>query len=434
MSMRNDQSASGRYVPEDRCLAPPWIEGAATPGERGRGFGLAAADRLLVNKMLQSLGGPPITIVLWNGEEIAGRGGIHPERVFIRDRGALLKLVANPEYWFGDLYVDKRIEIAGDLLTLIEAVYRSLQSTSKGPDLQKRIAEFLDSRRNSLDDSRRNIHHHYDIGNEFYRLWLDGQMAYTCAYFPEGTLGLEAAQVAKMDHICRKLWLKPGENVVEAGCGWGAMALHMARHYGVTVKAFNISTEQLAFARDRARAEGLQDRVEFIEDDYRNLSGEFDAFVSVGMLEHVGPAHYQGLGGVIRRSLKVNGRGLIHSIGRDSPGALNAWIARRIFPGARPPSLSQMMQIFEPAGFSVLDIENLRLHYARTLEHWLQRFEASADRVAGMFDPAFVRAWRLYLAGSVAAFRSGDMQLFQVVFARSGCNDIPWTRLHQYPR
>ena len=194
----------------------------------------------------------------------------------------------------------------------------------------------------------------------------------------------------------------------------------------------NISNEQLAYARGRAQAEGLADSVQFIEDDYRNVRGEFDAFVSVGMLEHVGVDQYHALAAVIDRSLKDAGRGLIHTIGRDRPSPMTPWIERNIFPGARPPSLSQMMQIFEPSGFSVLDVENLRLHYAKTLEHWLGRYEANIALVAQMFDAAFVRAWRLYLAGSLAAFRSGDMQLFQVSFNRSGRNGVPWTRHYLY--
>ena len=257
-------------------------------------------------------------------------------------------------------------------------------------------------------------------------------MVYTCAYFSSPDMSLEQAQFAKLDHVCRKLRLQPGEKVVEAGCGWGALALHMARHYGVMVQAYNISREQIAFARQRARAEGLDGQVEFIEDDYRNVRGEFDAFVSVGMLEHVGTEHYRELGAVIDRSLRDSGRGLIHSIGLNYPRHMDAWTERHIFPGACPPTLAQMMQIFEPFDFSVLDVENLRLHYARTLEHWLQRYEDNAGRVSEMFDAAFVRAWRLYLAGSLTAFRSGGMQLFQVTFTRPDQNQLPWTRQYLY--
>jgi cyclopropane-fatty-acyl-phospholipid synthase len=391
-----------------------------------------SAERLLLARMMESLGHPPLDLVLWDGQEIASREKPALARVLIRDRGAMLKLIANPELGFGEMYTEERVEVQGNLVDTLEAIYRALPRAEHGQIRKTLLASFMGSRRNTQTRARRNIHHHYDIGNDFYKLWLDRHMVYTCAYFPDPAMGLDTAQTAKLDYVCRKLRLAPGESVLETGCGWGALALHMGKHYGATVKAYNISREQLAYARERARAEGLDGRVQFIEDDYRNASGEFDAFVSVGMLEHVGTDHYHALGAVIDRSLKAAGRGLIHSIGRDYPSPMTPWIERNIFPGACPPSLSQMTQIFEPFGFSVLDVENLRLHYAKTLEHWLERYEANTERVAQMFDSAFVRAWRLYLAGSLAAFRSGDMQLFQVCFARSGQNRIPWTRQHLY--
>jgi cyclopropane-fatty-acyl-phospholipid synthase len=288
------------------------------------------------------------------------------------------------------------------------------------------------ARANSLNGSRHNIHHHYDIGNDFYRLWLDDQMQYTCAYFPTPDASLEQAQIAKMDHVCRKLWLKPGDTVVEAGCGWGSLARHMARHYGVTVRAYNISAEQIRYARERARAEGLDGQVEYVEDDYRNIDGRYDAFVSVGMLEHVGTDNYGTLGEMIHRCLKDHGRGLLHSIGRNKAAPMNAWIEKRIFPGAYPPSLKEMLEVLEPGGFSALDVENLRLHYAKTLEHWLWRYEKAADRVREMFDESFLRAWRLYLSGSLAAFTSADLQLFQLTFARYNSIAIPWNRAYLY--
>jgi len=235
-----------------------------------------------------------------------------------------------------------------------------------------------------------------------------------------------------MDHVCRKVRLQPGERIVEAGCGWGGLALHMARQYGVKVKAFNISHEQIVYARWRARQEALDGSVEFIEDDYRNIHGRFDALISVGMLEHVGREHYRELGRVIHRTVGDSGRGLLHFIGRSRPRPLNAWLRKHIFPGAYPPTLREMMEMFEPWNFTVLDVENLRLHYARTLEHWLERFERSRQQVAALFDDRFVRMWRLYLAGSAAAFHTGTMQLFQVVFAGSECNAIPWTRAYMY--
>jgi cyclopropane-fatty-acyl-phospholipid synthase len=232
--------------------------------------------------------------------------------------------------------------------------------------------------------------------------------------------------------VCRKLQLKPGDRVVEAGCGWGGLARHMAKHYGVTVRSYNISHQQIVYAREKAREQGLEGRVEYIEDDYRNLSGTYDVFVSIGMLEHVGRDHYRVLGRVADTCLTDKGRGLIHTIGRNKPELMNAWIEKRIFPGAYPPTLREMMEIFEPSRFSVLDVENIRLHYARTLEHWLERFESHAAEIEKTYDRAFVRAWRLYLCGSIASFTTASLQLFQVVFARERDNDIPRTREHLY--
>jgi cyclopropane-fatty-acyl-phospholipid synthase len=203
----------------------------------------------------------------------------------------------------------------------------------------------------------------------------------------------------------------------------------MAAHYGVTVRAFNVSVAQIASRVKRAARAGLSHQVEFVEDDYAMRPAP-DAFVSVGMLEHVGLSEYQTFGSVIDRSIGANGRGLLHFIGRDRPSPLNPWIRKRIFPGAYPPTLTEVFErSLMPQGLSVLDVENLRLHYEKTLSHWLHRFNDAADTVAHMFDETFVRAWRLYLSGSQVAFRTGSMQLFQVVFARGGTNRIPWTRV-----
>lgn len=393
---------------------------------------ILATEKFMLSKMMRSIGDPPLQIVLWNGQKISNHDGKEVAQVYIRDRIALLKLIADPELNFGEMYAEKRIDIHGNLLEFLEAIFRVWPLRSP-----RKIGSFLfdpinDVRRNSINGSRRNIKYHYDIGNEFYKLWLDEKMLYTCAYYPSHDFSLEDAQLAKMNHICLKLRLQPGERVLEVGCGWGALAIHMAKFYGVSVQAYNISKEQIGYARRCAQAEGLEDQVEFIEEDYRNVQGKFDAFVSVGMLEHVGVENYQSLGEVIDRSLNAEGRGLIHSIGLNYPRAMDAWVERHIFPGANPPSLAQMMKIFEPCDFSVLDVENLRLHYAKTLEEWLKRFESNIDLVTEMFDPEFARAWRLYLAGSLTAFRTGGLQLFQVVFARGELNDIPWTRKYMY--
>src|SRR5580692_10601713 len=320
------------------------------------------SDGWLQEKVLRTIGGAPIRIILENGDAVSSPDVDPVATAIIRDRRTLAELYIDPEVGFGDAYADGRIQVQGDLVQFLETVYESWPNapaarswyarlTSKGMDLWQA---------NTLSGSRRNIHRHYDLGNDFYKLWLDEQLLYTCAYFPTPSSTLENAQVAKMDHVCRKLRLQPGETVVEAGCGWGALALHMARHYGVSVKAYNVSHEQIAFARERARAEGLSGQVEFIQDDYRAITGRFDVFVSVGMLEHVGEAHLGEFSDVIHRTIGNTGRGLVHFIGRNGPGIFSRWIRKQIFPGAHTPSLRAALKIFEPKDYSVLDVENLR--------------------------------------------------------------------------
>jgi cyclopropane-fatty-acyl-phospholipid synthase len=378
-------------------------------------------DRWALSRIRQSVASAPLRFALWDGFAIPQEAGSEIATITFKNRHALFSWVWDPDLYFGEAYMFDAVEIRGDLVPTLEAVYRAL-GTSK-----RRLS--LWTRSNGLHQSRENVHHHYDLGNDFYRLWLDRDLVYTCAYFPTPDASLEDAQIAKMDRVCRKLGLAPGDRVVEAGCGWGALALHMAKRFGVSVRAFNISTEQIAYARDRARAEGLDGRVEFVHDDYREVRGQYDAFMSIGMLEHVGLADFSTFGQVIDRSLVAHGRGLLHFIGRDRPMPLNSWIRKRIFPGAYPPTLPEVFDdVLEPHRLSVLDVENLRLHYAKTLEHWRLRFEVASDQVRAMFDEPFTRAWRLYLAGSEAAFTTGTMQLFQVVFARTGSNAIPWTR------
>ena len=393
--------------------------------------GATALDRWLLRTMIAALPGAGYEVVLWDGSRAGEKTGM---QVRIRDRAALWQVIRNPSLEFGDLYSAGRIEVQGDLVAFLEHTYVALDAGRAAmASPWWRLWSDPAPHPRTLAAARENIKSHYDLGNDFYGLWLDQAMQYTCAYFPEPGMTLEAAQRAKMDHVCRKLRLRPGMRVFEAGCGWGGFALHMAREYGVEVHAWNISREQVRFAAERARREGLGGRVTYVEDDYRNIRGECDAFVSIGMLEHVGPENYATLGRVIDGCLAPQGTGLIHSIGRNRPELMNGWIERRIFPGAQPPSLGQMMAIFEPSGFSVLDVENLRLHYAETLRHWMTRYLAAWDQVEAMRDKGFARAWHLYLAGSVAAFNAGTMQLFQVLFARAGNNALPASRRHLYP-
>ena len=417
--MTTSNPVFGKDRPKKSGVAP-------TPSEnRSRNY-----ERYLLRRVLDAMGSPRFAVALWDGFKVSPKDAAPVATVNVHSRSALKQLLRQGDMGFGDAFSNGGISVEGDLVAMLVAAFTVPEPTGIAAvvkSLQQRKP-----RANTKDGSRENIHHHYDIGNDFYRLWLDKEMQYTCAYFPEDELTIEAAQQAKMDHVCRKLQLRPGDRVAEAGCGWGGLARHMALNYGAKVSSWNVSAEQVQYATDRAKAEGYDDRVTYVLDDYRNITGEYDAFVSVGMLEHVGLDNYTELGSVVDRCLTQNGRALMHTIGRNRPRLMNAWIEKRIFPGAYPPTLKEMMEIFEPNRFSVLDVENLRLHYAKTLAHWLARYDASDEQVQAEFGEDFARAWRLYLAGSQAAFLAGGLQLFQVVFTRERNNELAATRRHLY--
>jgi cyclopropane-fatty-acyl-phospholipid synthase len=395
----------------------------------------SASDRWLLQRALDIAGQPNIALALWDGWQVSGTDA--PRATLrISSRSALFKLMLDPEFTFGELYTDGRITVEGDLLVLMEEIYVGIQSVGGSRGLFQKAFERLvapKAKADSPSKSTRNARAHYDLGNDFYALWLDRDfMQYTCAYYPTADATIEQAQRAKLELVCRKLNLKPGDRVVEAGGGWGGLSKYMAKHHGVEVTSYNVSHEQVAYARERAAEEGLSDKVTYVEDDYRNIEGTYDVFVSVGMLEHVGVEHMGTLGATIDRCLSPHGRGLIHSIGQISPRLLNKWIEAYIFPGAQPPSLAQMTEIFEPRNLVVHDVENLRPHYALTLKAWAERFASEESTVTSMFDESFTRMWRLYLAGSIAAFTVGELQLFQVVFARSQSRALPTTRDHLF--
>jgi cyclopropane-fatty-acyl-phospholipid synthase len=393
-----------------------------------------ALERRLVNQVLNIVGNPPVRVRLWNGESF---GHSAPQAtVTFHSRRALYRLLYKPTLRFGELYSEGEVSLDCDLVEALNVIYHGMIDLEREQDAITRLLAWGVAKRPSVNTpvrSRANIHKHYDLGNDFYALWLDANYnQYTCAYYPSPDATLEQAQAAKLELVCRKLALKARETVVEAGSGWGGLARYLARHHGVKVRSYNISKEQVAYARERAAKEGLSDLIEYVEDDYRNITGTYDAFVSIGMLEHVGLDNYAALGDVIDRVLKDDGRGLIHSIGQNSPRPLNEWIEKYIFPGAYPPSLREMMGIFEPHNFSVVDVENLRWHYAQTLIHWRGRFEANADKVRDMFDEHFVRMWYFYLSGSISGFSRGGLQLFQALFQRPQGSRLPVTRAHYF--
>jgi cyclopropane-fatty-acyl-phospholipid synthase len=285
---------------------------------------------------------------------------------------------------------------------------------------------------NTLSRSTKHVAHHYDRGNDFYKLWLDESMAYSCAYFRYENDTLEQAQQQKYEHICRKLQLKAGETLIDIGCGWGGMLIYAAKHYGVRGVGYTLSKQQVEYATDLVKREGLSKEVSIVLEDYRRIEGTFDKFVSVGMFEHVGKQFIPTFMEKVQSILKPGGIGLLHTIGQERPVPGDPWTLKYIFPGGYIPSLDEIVRTMCEVKLIPTDIENLRLHYARTLEEWSARYEVHAKKIEALYDASFVRMWRMFLNGCIANFRYGDMRLYHVLFTNGLNNTMPLTREHLY--
>lgn len=366
----------------------------------------------------------------------AGDGSGAPVAISLTARG-LRRLVAQPSLGLGEAYMDGDLVFErGTMRQLLEIVGASGGRAPKprGGWLT-RLRKQAQRRLQTLNDrtaSRRNVAHHYDISNDFYRRFLDADMQYSCAYFARPDMTLEEAQAAKKLHLAAKLDLKPGQKVLDIGCGWGGLAITLARDFGVQVTGVTLSTEQLELARQRAQAAGVADRVRFELRDYRDLAEPFDRIVSVGMLEHVGAPQFREYFATVKRLLADDGAAVIHSIGRMSgPGLTNAFTRKYIFPGGYIPGMSEIVSAVEDCSLWITDIEVLRLHYALTIEQWLARFLADPE-IPSLYDARFRRMWEFYLCGAELGFRHGNHMNFQIQVARRR-DALPLTRdyIHQ---
>ncbi len=340
-------------------------------------------------------------------------------RVVFRTGKGLKNFMLRGDIGFAESYMLGEIQVEGDLADCLSVPYDPSLSLFE-PTLQDKVKFLLMflKNRNTLKGSKRNITAHYDLGNDFYRLWLDEYMQYTCAFFDNPEQSLEDAQLNKMEYVCRKLELKPGERVLETGSGWGGFAVYAAKHYGVTVSSYNISHEQVLYARKWAEREGLTEQIEFLEEDYRNVKGTYDKVASIGMLEHVGKDNYQVFADIIAGHLKEEGLGLIHSITKRHPVPTDLFTDTYIFPGGYIPALSEVIPPLEKRNFIIFDIDNLRLHYARTLHFWRERFYEHREEVQKSFGEQFVRMWDVYLSGAIASFSAGDLTLSQLLIGK----------------
>ena len=380
-----------------------------------------------------------LTVALPGGDTLTfGDGKTPSASVSIRDSATLRHLVMNPELALGESYMNGGLTIEDDdLHGLLEVILRNLNNPERvwwqnlRLSARARLRRFLQNNVGAL--SRKNVAHHYDLSGELYELFLDADRQYSCAYFRSQDDSLEQAQDQKKHHIARKLQLRPGLKVLDIGCGWGGMALTLARDYGVRVLGITLSEEQLAVARQRAVAENLEDRVEFRLVDYRDLEGSFDRIVSVGMFEHVGLRHFDTYFHAVGDLLTPDGVALIHSIGvSERADATNAWIAKYIFPGGYIPTMSEMAAAVERQNLWISDVETLRLHYAETLRHWFERFAENEERVREIYDERFVRMWKFYLVACEQTFRFRRQCVFQFQITKD-IGALPITRDYLYP-
>lgn len=355
-----------------------------------------------------------------------------PVTIRLHDPRLHWRLALRPSIAAGEAYMDGSLTVETgslfDFLALIaENMRRADPRFSPGESLA-RMSRWL-QQFNPVGTSRRNVAHHYDLTDDFYTLFLDGDRQYSCAYFDRPEASLEEAQMAKKRHLMSKLRLEPGQSVLDIGCGWGGLALTLARDAGVHVTGITLSEHQLAIARQRAEAAQLSHRLSFQLADYRQVTGPFDRVVSVGMFEHVGVGHYPTFFRRLRGLLSRQGVAVIHAIGRShGGGATNAWIRKYIFPGGYSPALSEVLPAVEASGLLATDIEILRpSHYADTLRHWRQRFAQHRAQALALYDERFCRMWEFYLAGSEAAFRHQGHMVWQMQLAREA-DAVPMTR------
>lgn len=386
---------------------------------------------------VRAIGGHPLDIELPNGSRIGF--GLTP-RVVLRIKDAVtLAQMANPSLdVLGAAFVEGRIDVEGDMMDAVRAA--EALARAAGNPVERRGAAPRTVHQAAQDAAA--IAFHYDVGNDFYRLWLDARRVYSCAYFKRADVSLDEAQLDKLDHICRKLRVAPGERLLDIGCGWGALIVHAAQRYGVHATGITLSRQQFDYARERIAAEGLADRVEVLLLDYRELperfgAARFDKVASIGMFEHVGLRQLPAYFGIVATVLRDRGLFLNHGItssdvdNRPVGGGAGEFIERYVFPHGELPHVSLALREMSAAGFEVTDVESLRPHYALTLEHWSRRLNAALDEARRATSGKTVQIWRAYLAGCAVGFRQGWMNIYQLLGSRqiaAGATELPLTR------
>lgn len=369
----------------------------------------------------------PVRIIFWDGSSVVYGDGEPEITIKFNEKIPVKDVTRNASLALGEAYMDKRIEIDGSIQKLMMAAYSSADSFMRNSKLRR----FMPKQNHSEKESQQDIQHHYDVGNDFYRLWLDDTLTYSCAYFKDGnTTDLTKAQEDKVHHILQKLDPKPDSTLLDIGCGWGTLMLTAAKEYHLKVTGVTLSEEQYKFVQDRIQKEGLQNIAEVKLIDYRELGDrQWDYITSVGMFEHVGKENLGLYFKDVARYLKDDGVALIHGITRQQGGATNAWIDKYIFPGGYIPGLAEMIDHVTENGMQLADIEMLRRHYQRTLEIWDSNFNQHREEIQNQLGERFTRMWDLYLQACAASFESGNIDVIQYLMTKGPSGrHLPMTR------
>lgn len=369
----------------------------------------------------------PIRVVFWDGSSVDYGKGDPEVTIRFNEKIAIRDITKNASIALGEAYMDKRIEVDGSLQKLITSAYENAGSFMRNSKLRR----ILPKQGHSEKESEEDIQSHYDVGNDFYKLWLDDTLTYSCAYFKDGNHSdLTQAQKDKVDHILKKLNPQPGQTLLDIGCGWGTLMLTAAKKYDMKVTGVTLSEEQYQFVQDRIKNEGLSDVAEVKLVDYRELGDrQWDYITSVGMFEHVGKENLGLYFKDVSRYLKDDGIALIHGITRQQGGATNGWINKYIFPGGYVPGLAEIIGRITENNLQICDVEMLRRHYQRTLEIWDSNFNNNRDEITDMMGERFTRMWDLYLQACAGSFESGNIDVVQYLLTKGPSGrHLPMTR------
>jgi cyclopropane-fatty-acyl-phospholipid synthase len=390
-------------------------------------------DKVFYKTLLKNLFSDPCKIRFWDGEVVNYGEGESKFEIIFNEPISKTDIINDPSLAFGEGYMTKKLDIVGSVEDVVASIYNNkesfLGSSSKSVHIIKKIS-------NSLKKSKENIEHHYDIGNDFYKLWLDESMTYSCAYFKTPNDSLYQAQENKVNHILKKLALKEGQTLLDIGCGWGELIINAAKKYKVKTMGVTLSSEQFDRVQERIKEEGLSDLVEVQLMDYREIKDrKFDRVVSVGMIEHVGKDHLNEYFAKVNELLTDGGLSLLHCITAqedNEDGGTDSWINKYIFPGGYIPSVKELVSQMQAEELCFVDMESLRRHYGRTLEIWTENFENALSEISKTKDEIFIRMWRLYLNSCAASFKCGNIYLHQFLFTKGVNNELPWTREYIY--